>query len=66
MEWISVEDRLPKKKGEYVIYTYTAWMGVKYFSSSQKLFLTGSSCGNSHITHWAFLPDPPKEVQGNG
>ena len=69
--WISVEDRLPEKDGEYLFY------GDQYFvpdhngdPDNYKRIKSGywivnqslpDYIGNMIFTHWMPLPEPPKE-----
>ena len=74
-DWISVEDRLPKNCKEVLIYTdkgniTTAMMFLTVNKSDYPYWL--SKIGNKPIeteygkvTHWRYLPEPPKEVKDN-
>lgn len=67
-EWISVEDRLPDKDGEYL-----TWDGLIYFLIwfNASLGLWNVSEGGDissairDITHWMPLPEPPKMKGGS-
>ena len=62
-EWISVEERLPDKDGEYL-----TWDGLIYFliwfNASLGLWNVSESGDTSSairgVTHWMPLPEPPK------
>ena len=63
-EWISVKDRLPQVKGEYVLIydshhrnIYKAW----YVGDIDVWFSNEYLPQFINITHWMPLPKPPKE-----
>ena len=54
-EWISVEDRLPTKSHErYLVYTELGIVDFDIYSA------IGGWQGNSYVTHWMPLPQPPQ------
>ena len=60
--WISVEERLPKVKGSYLV------CGKHWIARSEPIttihYWWGDSWAQStvfEITHWMPLPEPPKE-----
>lgn len=62
LEWISVEDRCPEKYGDYLV-----------FDDCRNLYVNEWHCllhkwqyDDGRITHWAQLPEPPKEVESDG
>ena len=59
-KWISVEERLPKSEGSYLVYRKDA-MGQMYVD------ITGYYYGDlwthiwrNEVTHWMSMPEPPK------
>ena len=66
-KWISVEDRLPEEKGEYLVVFHPCWwddvkwtktcVGIDTFRGktawAKKKF--------QRVTHWMPMPKPPKE-----
>jgi hypothetical protein len=60
MEWISVNDRLPEKSGDYLVTDSMAKM-VAYFSYEHKEwdFFGLDFWKDADITHWMPLPPPP-------
>ena len=59
-EWISVNDRLPEKEGEYITYTDKGEIHFDCFCiypNHGTKFWVG---GNGKVTHWMPLPEPPK------
>jgi hypothetical protein len=75
MEWISVEDRLPEKSGEYLAFWEwgkDGWQeeGVccQVSRFNKDFWDYGDTWGsglnnNGYVTHWSPLPKPPnKEI----
>ena len=71
-QWISVEDRLPGRDGEYVVYGQTEAMR-ELLPDAEPIWICNyyKQYGFYHlelrreygfITHWMPLPEPPKEV----
>ena len=69
MKWISVEDRLPPKKGNFLACN-TRQMGLMYVAWFHNVhniwkYTGGDVCGYLYekpsFTHWQPLPAPPKE-----
>lgn len=58
MEWISVKDRLPDEKKQYLIFVYGKVM-VEWFATDGNFFGPGVTY-YEEITHWMPFPDPPK------
>jgi len=65
-EWISVDDRLPKKSGEYL--TCSDYdIGEGSYINTTYFYLNASKCdkcgsggnGFEQVTHWMPLPDAP-------
>ena len=61
-EWISVEDRLPKKEGLYLVYTKKGYIEIDRFA----IFDVGYYWVEleDYVTHWMPLPEPPKMKGG--
>lgn len=65
-EWISVEDRLPEEKGEYLVTYHPCWWDdVKYdeICVGMDSFRGKTSWAKrkfQRVTHWRPLPKPPK------
>jgi hypothetical protein len=63
-EWISVEDRLPEKSGDYLTYHKHGSCGVIYYNADIKLWNVYYSDDVRNairsITHWMPLPEAPK------
>ena len=66
--WISVEDRLPDAKGEYMVVYHPCWwddvkeevcVGLDSFRGKT----TWAKRKFQRVTHWMPLPQPPKEVE---
>ena len=64
MEWISVNDRLPEKSGEFLCSTKEASIYVGFYKKHHNIFYVygaGSDpIGDIKFTHWMPLPEPPK------
>ena len=62
-EWISVEERLPKQSGKYIVCTKKGNVyQTKFYSYPEnKGGHWGQKDNGRSITHWMPLPDPPKE-----
>lgn len=63
MEWIKVEDELPEKLSNVLVYgmdgmPYTAWA----FYSSESRFV-GRNEFYDNVTHWMPLPEPPPKEE---
>jgi Protein of unknown function (DUF551) len=72
MEWISVEERLPEREKEVIIYekytsipiiAWLSWSG-NWHSSKDHLSINGDgsiddNIENKFVTHWMPLPEPP-------
>jgi hypothetical protein len=57
-EWISVEDRMPDRPGEYLVYT---WNGHILMCNCCDYLLDGDlQFDNYNVTHWIPLPEAPK------
>ena len=60
--WIPISERLPEIFGWYLVYGRDAStrrnINVEYFRLNSKTF-----SGGFHITHWKYLPHPPKEEE---
>ena len=60
-QWISVKDRLPEQKGDYLCVCESGEISVGYFSK----WIIGygfetQEVGQGLVTHWMPLPDPPE------
>lgn len=57
--WISVEDRLPDHPNKVLIYNKSGKYGVGKYIERMDCFIT---TGQTVVTHWMELPDPPEEA----
>lgn len=68
MEWISVKDRLPEDRKTVLYYSVLgAWFLGHYKSDTKEWYdLSIQKPIDKHfnITHWMFLPNPPKNREG--
>jgi hypothetical protein len=63
-EWISVEDRLPREQGEYIVHRGFAEPTFSDFFNGEWIEVyRGQCCGETFtdVTHWMPLPEPPNE-----
>ena len=65
-EWISVKDRLPEEKVNYIVHYRHAycddddyWAIGIYFYDGEKFQINPAY----KVTHWMPMPEPPKEVE---
>ena len=65
-EWISVKDRLPEP-GEYVLVCDTRedWYGLCEFSGEAWYDASYKQVNIDDVTHWQYLPQPPKGETNN-
>ena len=68
-KWISVDDRLPPEKGEYIVaYHPCYWKDVDWKKTEVGIdcFMGKTSWARrkfQRVTHWMPLPEPPKEEE---
>jgi len=64
MEWISVKDKLPEE-GENVLIYEEAYSEVGYLFRGKWRSMETDFCGEPYeledVTHWMYLPEPPKK-----
>lgn len=66
-KWISVNDRLPEVTGGYLVCTDIGEVCTSIFYVDLPTGLRyeephwSNPRMNKHITHWAFLPEPPRK-----
>lgn len=61
--WISVKDRLPEHGKRYLVYA-TSGDGKEHHITTAAYgghFALSGRCAYWKVTHWAYLPEPPKE-----
>ena len=66
-EWVSVEDKLPDKCGNYLVY-FGKGDGIKmktaFWLTGKRIWKGAEAYSTLNgITHWMPLPEPPKEVK---
>lgn len=59
-EWISVNDRLPERKGNYLGFTGSTTMVGYYKGNGIWWIWLNDVEGENLFTHWIPLPQPPK------
>ena len=69
MEWISVKDGLPCKDKEVLVVTeqnaiMVGWLSLEFNALVWLLTPYGYTYDEEFgkVTHWAYLPEPPKEM----
>lgn len=63
-QWIPCSERLPKEKQRVIVRCATVGTTVGWILWGEWMTDLGRGCAD--VTHWMPLPQPPKEVQGNG
>ena len=65
-EWISVEDRLPRESGKYIVCTNgkNPYQCKFYTYPENKGGHWGQKDNGKNITHWMPFPEPPKTKGG--
>lgn len=61
--WISVNDRLPEKKGDYLIFNTDGIVWPYWYDKEYKEWYDSSGYLTENVTHWMPLPEPPEEVR---
>lgn len=70
-KWISVNDRLPEVTGSYLVCTDKDKVCTSKFYIDLPTGLRyedphwNNPSMNKHITHWAFLPEPPERKRND-
>ena len=62
-EWISVDDRLPEEKSNYIVYYKHAFCDDENHVGICVCFYDGNEFEMDFlhkVTHWQYLPQPPK------
>lgn len=60
--WISVDERLPKRQADYLVYIPEGIQVVLWFNGYDWVVDEAYYAFDSvEITHWMTLPEPPKE-----
>ena len=62
--WIPCSERLPKEKQRVIVRCATVGTTVGWILWGEWMTDLGRGCAD--VTHWRPLPQPPKEVSGNG
>ena len=60
-KWISVQDRMPKKDGQYLVALATGGVTSAWYFISTHIFIDNTVI-TSDVTHWMPMPEGPKEV----
>ena len=67
-EWISVDERLPEKSGDYLTFHEHGSCGTIYYNAAIKLwnvyYVDDTRSAIRSITHWMPLPEAPKMKGG--
>ncbi len=61
--WIRVEDKLPGRGKDVLVYTLTGLIGTGWFSSEGDWIGHTPDAGYGLVTHWQPLPEPPKQKE---
>ena len=70
-KWISIEDRLPRKCGEYLCIVYgldkRPHIYVLYYANERGFYDYDGEYGYYDVdaSYWMPLPEPPKEINKN-
>lgn len=66
-QWVSVDDKLPEDSGEYMVYIVAnnepknKSIITLYYTNLSKRFVYYDNDNIFTVTHWCYLPEPPKE-----
>jgi Protein of unknown function (DUF551). len=66
-QWVSVDDKLPEDSGEYLVYIVAnnepknKSIITLYYTNLSKRFVYYDNDNLFTVTHWCYLPEPPKE-----
>ena len=60
-DWISVKDRLPEKRGDYLIYNTDGIVWPYWYNPEDKRWYDNCGYLTESVTHWMPLPEPPKK-----
>jgi hypothetical protein len=68
MEWISIEERLPNKSDDYLVYYEKTYLPMSFSAKWRNIcsFIEGKwltdEDGSEVISHWMPLPEPPDSI----
>ena len=60
--WISVKDRLPEKKGYYLIFNTDRTVWPYWYDPFVNQWVDSLGFRTESVTHWIPMPEPPKEA----
>lgn len=65
--WVSVTERLPEEKGEYIAFDGETVFGAYYEIGTSGTRWTDATEGywDYKVTHWRPMPEPPEGVSGD-
>lgn len=59
--WVSVNDRLPEKEGEYLVYYLGSYVVREFKNGKFRYWSCSSFEPDNEVSHWMPLPHEPRE-----
>lgn len=63
-KWIDAEERLPEEKESVLVHYADGWMPIAFLLDG-KWHQSGGDTSWLSVTHWMYMPEPPKEGEAD-